>query len=416
MNPIRDARAVRPTRARRVSMIACGLMSGTSADGIDAAVIRVRVEPQGPRGIELLSGLTLPFPDKVRREIFALFEDGPGSLERLALLNARLGGLFAEAALAAIKAADVSPENVEVIGSHGQTLRHVSAPKECGGQKLRATLQIGDGAIIAERTGVPTVTDFRTADIAAGGTGAPLVPFFDIAISRGMEKPIAFQNLGGIGNVTYSGKDGDVIAFDTGPGNMIVDRLAAEATRGRLRFDRDGKIGRAGRIREDLLERWMRHGFLRAPPPKTAGREEFGSRFFEREILSLAGPRNWRDLVRTAERFTALSISRAYLDHLPRLPRLVVVTGGGAYNPLIMADLRELLPECRVVGGEELGISVDYKEAEAFALMGLCTLLGIPSTVPAATGARHAVIAGKVSFPSSAPRAVAAPSADRRRK
>lgn len=404
--------------------LAIGLMSGTSVDGIDAALAEFELPAPGEARMRLLAGRTYPLPEAVREAIFALFEDGAGSLERLALLDQELGVLFAEAALALLAEAGVEASRVAVIGSHGQTIRHVAGPP---GSPRRGSLQIGSGAVIASLTGIPVASDFRVSDIALGGTGAPLVPFFDRLAASAFEKPVVFQNFGGIGNLCWIGRGGELLAFDTGPGNMIADRLAELASGGALRYDRDGELGARGRVDRPLLERWLRHPFLAARPPKSAGREEFGTRFFREELEPLLGravgaaagaavepPQGagstaattsgpgappLLDLLRTAEAFTAESAARAYRDFLPEMPRTVVVTGGGAHNPHVMGDLAALLPGVSVRSGDEVGISVDFKEAEAFALLGLCRLLGIPNTEPAATGAARAAVAGSLNLP-----------------
>jgi anhydro-N-acetylmuramic acid kinase len=389
------------------SYLAVGLMSGTSLDGIDAALVRFDLGRGGKIGIELLSGLTLPLPASLREEMAAMIAAGSASLQSLALLDMRLAGAFAEAALAAVAAGKKRPKDVFVVGSHGQTIWHVARPEEYCGESLRSSFQLGDGSRIAIASGMPTVSDFRTADIAAGGTGAPLVPFFDRVVSKDFPKPVVFQNYGGIGNLTYIGADGSLLAFDTGPGNMIADELAALASGGELRYDRDGELGSRGSVREDVLASWLKHPFLGEKPPKSSGREEFGAHFMRNHVESLlasapdSGARKLLllDLLRTAEAFTAASTARAYADFLPEEPKLVIVSGGGARNPHIMRDLAALLPRARVAVGDELGVSVDFKEAEAFALMGLYSRLGLPCTEPSATGASRAVVAGKLSLP-----------------
>lgn len=381
-----------------------GLMSGTSVDGIDAAVSEHVVDGDGGVGSRLVAAIGVPLADSARAAVFSLFEDGSGSLDALALLDMELGEAFAGAALAAIREAGMKPPDVAVIGSHGQTIRHVAGSP---GSPRRASLQIGSGAMIAARTGIATVCDFRSGDIAVGGTGAPLVPFFDRIASARFDKPIAFQNYGGIGNVCWIPENGPLVAFDTGPANMIADRLVSEMTDGRLGYDRDGLIGSRGSLRRDLLARWLDHPFLAKAPPKSSGREEFGSAFYESSLRPLLGgvPEGqnrealYADLIRTAETFAAASAARAYRELLPALPRLVVVSGGGARNPVIMAELRAALPECEVRDADEVGLSVDYKEAMAFGLFGLLRLLGRPNTEPEATGAARAISAGALYLP-----------------
>jgi len=384
--------------------LSVGLMSGTSVDGIDAALSEHVTDAAGGISTRLVAAVGVPLADSAREAVFSLFEDGAGSLDAMALLDMELGEAFAGAALAVIREAGLMPSDVAVIGSHGQTVRHVAGAP---GSPRRASLQIGSGAVIAARTGIVTACDFRPSDIAAGGTGAPLVPFFDRLAAGRFRKPVAFQNYGGIGNVCWIPASGPLVAFDTGPANMIPDRLVHEMSGGAERFDRDGLVGSRGRVHADLLERWMAHPFLRREPPKSSGREEFGSAFYASELAPLirglpageARDRAFSDLVRTAEAFAAASTARAYADFLPSPPEEIVVSGGGARNPHIMADLRAALPGCRIADADEAGLSIDYKEAMAFGLFGLCRLLGLPNTEPEATGAERAISAGALYLP-----------------
>ena len=368
--------------------LACGLMSGTSVDGIDAAVVRFTHRGTTVESMELLGGVTLPFTPETRDEILALMDDPAGALERSALLGMELGRLFADAVHAVCARLNLKVEDLDIIGSHGQTLRHVSG---------RATLQVGEGSVIAQLCGVPVAWNFRPADIAAGGTGAPLVPFLDRILADQRGEDTAFLNLGGIGNLCAFRPE--CVAFDTGPANMIVDRLVVWATGGEWAYDRHGQLGCQGEVNAALLQRWMTHPFLALKPPKSAGREDFGSRFWQEEIEPLLDSYPAPDLVRTAEAYTAATVADAFHRHLAWTPKTLVVCGGGAHNPVIMADLAAALPGCRVVPGDQVGVSVDFKEAQAFALLGLFTWLGAPNTIPAATGARRAVRAGVLSWP-----------------
>ena len=376
---------------------ALGIMSGTSVDGISVALIQVTAgAASGPR-IANLASRTYPIDESLRSEVFALFEDGPGSLDRLAVLDRQLGEAFGRAALELLSEARVDPEDVSVVGSHGQTIRHVAGPP---GSARRGTIQAGSGAAIALVTNIPTVSNFRVADIAAGGTGAPLVPFYDCVLASAFERPAAFLNVGGIANVTWIGSQDEMVAFDTGPGNVVADRLAAIASGGKLRCDLDGRLGERGRVLPVVLAAWLRHPYLSVSPPKSAGREEFGTTFFEAEVAPrLAAGASPFDLLRTAEAFTARAAADALARLVPAPPRVLSVTGGGAWNPWIMADLRASLAGMRVARGDEVGLSVDFKEAEAFALFGLWRLLGLRNTEPRATGAVRAVIAGELSLP-----------------
>jgi anhydro-N-acetylmuramic acid kinase len=373
-----------------------GLMMGTSGDGVDAALERVRIQA-GDVDVEFIEGITEPIPDQIRLPLFAMFESRHADLEQLTLLDTRIGQLLADTANALLQRAGFRSDQVTVIGSHGQTVFHVAEFREIAQRQVRGSLQVGDGAAIADSTGIPTVTNFRSADIAAGGCGAPLVPLFDTLLARHLSERSAFQNIGGIANVTWIEPESEsLIAFDTGPGNMIIDALASRASGGALPFDRDGSIGRAGHIRQDILNAWLDHPYFAEKPPKSTGRELFGTAFLDDFLQTSAAA---EDLVRTAEAFTAHSIARAYRQHLPRMPERVVVTGGGTRNPVIMEELSTLLPECIVCRGEDIGLNSDLKEAMAFGVLGLFHLLGRHGNVPAATGADHPAILGKLCLP-----------------
>lgn len=375
---------------------AIGIMSGTSVDSIDAALIEITGTGDAlvPR---LIKGISYPIPLETRREIFRLFEDPAGSLEGISVMNIRLGELFTDAVRKLIAESGVDPADVSVIGSHGQTIYHVAEPIPCCGGNYLGTLQIGEGSVIAQGTGIRTVSDFRTADIAAGGTGAPLVPFLDSILARTMGDGAAFLNLGGIANVSFIPRSGEpLIAFDTGPANMIVDRLVEEYTQGERGYDEGGTIGAKGSVKEELLARWMTHPYLKAAPPKSTGRELFGTLFFREYLEGLPVDAN---LIRTAEEYTARTVAHALKYHLPEVPRTLVVTGGGTHNPVIMEGLAKLLPETTVITGEAAGISIDYKEAVAFALMAYFSIQGWNNNVPSATGASRQVVMGKISLP-----------------
>lgn len=369
-----------------------GLISGTSADGIDAALVEIRGGGLDAR-LRLLAGLTLPLPEAERDELFAMFDPATGTVDRLCRFSFRLGERFAEAALAVIAQAGLTPSDVDLIGSHGQTVWHIPAP---GG----ATLQIGEPAVIAERTGLPVVADFRVADVAAGGHGAPLVPYFDLVAFRHARLARASQNIGGIGNVTYlppgCGPD-DVLAFDTGPGNMIIDAVVQALTDGRERFDQDGAMAAAGRVDEAWLADLLADPYLRQPPPKTTGREVYGRPFAAR---LLAEGRRRRlpaaDIVATVSALTAESIVRAYRDFLMPLAGLdeVIVAGGGAANGFLRRRIAAGLG-VPVRTADEFGVDSKLKEAMAFALLAADAVAGRPTNVPRATGAAGPRVLGK---------------------
>ncbi|HEX7243469.1 MAG TPA: anhydro-N-acetylmuramic acid kinase [Longimicrobiaceae bacterium] len=377
-------------------MLIVGLMSGTSLDGVDAALVEVEGEGVADVRFRLVHWLTAPY-DEARREAIhgAILA---GSAERLCGLHADLGEWFAEAVLRVCDEAGVPPERVSAVGSHGQTVWH----RPPAGGARGATLQLGDPATVAERTGIATVSDFRTRDVAAGGQGAPLVPWVDqllFALPRGAR---ALQNIGGIGNVTWvppRGSAGSAFAFDTGPGNALMDAAVELATGGRLTFDRDGRLGAQGTVDEDLLAELLRHPFFAAEPPKSTGREEFGRPFVMRlaEAVRPEGDRDWLDLVATLTELTARSIADAYRRWIvPRGVDEVVVTGGGARNPTLVRRIRSLLEPLEVSGGEVLGVDPEAKEAVAFALLAWAHLRGIPANEPAATGAAGPRVLGSL--------------------
>ncbi|MBI9103054.1 MAG: anhydro-N-acetylmuramic acid kinase [Spirochaetales bacterium] len=376
--------------------IVIGLMSGTSVDSVDAVAIEIKENGERP-GMEILGGISHAIPADLKTLIFELFEDRAGSLKKLCLANMRIGHLFAEAVLTLLDKISIKPEQVALIGSHGQTAYHVADLENCCGMELRGSLQIGEASVIAQKTGIPVVSDFRVADIAAGGSGAPLVPFLDEILAGSLGPNTVFQNIGGIGNLTWFGKAGsDILAFDTGPGNMIIDHLVVEYSGGKLNFDTDGKIGREGMVLEDLLKKWMEHPYLKAEPPKSTGREEFGGEFFKTYLENLEiGP----DLIRTATEYTVRTIVDSYERFLDALPKRIVIAGGGAFNPLIMEGLKAAFPDSEVMTGDEAGISSEFKEAAAFALMGYYFTEELYNNVPYATGAKRPVIMGKLSRP-----------------
>lgn len=378
--------------AAKEERLVIGLMSGTSVDGIDAALVRFRGGGPGVQ-IELLHANTYKFTPEMRAEVFKLFRPETSNVVTICQMNFALGEVFAQAALDLMKDAGVTPDQVDLIGSHGQTVWHEPVPVEVGGIKTAATLQIGEMAVIAARTGVPTIADFRVRDVAAGGQGAPLIPYMDYCLLRHPTQARALQNIGGIGNVTYipaGAQLTDVRAFDTGPGNMLIDALCQHFFG--QPYDKDGAIAASGKVIPELLAELMAHPYLAAQPPKTTGRELFGLQFAK----GLHGRGEPADLVATATAFTAQSIADSYRRFLGPVDQ-VVVGGGGSRNPVLMRMLQEALPESKVMDHEAIGINSDAKEAIGFALLANDALLGLATNVSGATGGTPAVL-GKVSL------------------
>jgi anhydro-N-acetylmuramic acid kinase len=398
-----------------------GMMSGTSADGIDVALARISGAPPN-LSAELEAHHHVSFRPFVREAVLRLANGAATTTADVSELNFLLGEELARAAIEACRKWRVPLKDVSLIGSHGQTIFHLGAAARYQG-KVRAasTMQIGEISVIAERTGIATVGDFRPADIAAGGQGAPLVPFVDYLLYRDAQRGRVALNIGGISNITVipaGAGPRDVFAFDTGPGNMIVDALVGWMTRGRAAYDRDARIALSGRTIRELLLRLMREPYLLKKPPKSAGREQFGEAY-ARSLIAWgnrhhAGP---ADLVRTATVFTSLSIADAFRRFI--LPRTkvdeLIVTGGGARNPLIVAQLAASLPGIEIVPPTRFGVPPEAKEAFAFAVLAHETYHGRPSNVPSATGATHPVILGKIAHAPPGQTAGRRPAVDIRR-
>jgi anhydro-N-acetylmuramic acid kinase len=373
-----------------------GLMSGTSLDGVDAALVEVEGESAEDVAVRVIHALTLPYAEERRTAIHDAIL--AGTAEALCGLHAELGEWLAEAALAVCREASVDVATVDAVGSHGQTVWH----RPPAGAVRGATLQLGDAATIAERTGRPVVSDFRTRDVAAGGQGAPLVPWVDQLLFALPDRARALQNLGGIGNVTRvppRGSGEPVWAFDTGPANALIDAAVELATGGRHRYDRDGRLAARGRVDEGLLADLLRHPYFAAEPPKSTGREEFGRPFVERLVEATApeGDQDWMDLVATLTELTARTVADAYTRWVvPRGVDEVVLSGGGARNPVLAGRIRALLAPLPVVDGAALGMDPDAKEAVAFAVLAWAHLRGIPANLPSATGAAGPRVLGSL--------------------
>lgn len=419
---------------KKKSMIVAGVMSGTSADGINVALVRV-AEPGGsgfrtassqsassrgrdarvhisgayagnsPASFELLGHAEYSYPKKVRAAVLAAMNAPQASVADLARLNFLVGELYTDALLAAQRKLRVK---ADLVGSHGQTLYHQGEPASYLGRKLAATWQTGEAAIVAARLGVPVVSDFRPADMAVGGKGAPLVPFLDFLLFRDARVGRIVQNIGGIANLTAIPAGASlnrVVAFDTGPGNMVIDavtqRLFGQP------FDRHGKIAESGAWIEPVIAKILRGEFFRRKPPKTAGREQFGREFVE-NFLRLCGDARERDVVASATALTARSIADAVRRLLPRRRSArkpafseMVVSGGGAKNVKLMAILSGEMDRLglRLRFSDEFGLPSEAKEAVAFAILAHETWHRRPSNIPSATGAKRPVVLGKISYP-----------------
>ena len=384
-------------------MLVLGMMSGTSADGIDVSLARISGVPPNLNA-KLLAHTSSTFPSALREEILRVAEQQPITAGALSQLNFRLGELFANAVLAACREFRISPKKIALIGSHGQTIFHQGEPVNFLGQPTASTLQIGEPAIIAAHTGITTVGDFRPADMALGGQGAPLVPYADYLLYRHEKLGRISLNLGGIANITVipaAAKPSQILAFDTGPANMLIDALVSHFTRGRLRFDKNAQLASQGRSIPALLDDLMRDPYLKLAPPKSTGREYYGHAYLKK-ILALGRRHRAKpnDLIRAATIFTALSVVDALNRFVLRKTKIhqLIVSGGGAHNPLILAQLSAALPGMEILPSGRLGIPEDAKESFAFALLAYETFHRRPANLPSATGARGPAILGKISY------------------
>jgi anhydro-N-acetylmuramic acid kinase len=346
-------------------------MSGTSLDGIDVAVVEIH-----GRRVETVAFRTTRYSQSVKSRIL-----GAATPQDLSRLNFELGDLYAKAVAETCRRSRIPLRSLNLIGCHGQTVYHEGVN----------TLQVGEAAVIAERLGIPVVSDFRTRDIAAGGHGAPLVPFVDDLLLRHSRIARVALNIGGIANITVLDRK-PVIAFDTGPGNMVIDQLAAISSAGRLSYDCGGAIAARGRLNRELLDQLLADPYYSAKPPKTAGREQYGREFVER-MLKTGLPNE--DLIATATTLTAATIAGAIQRHAPGTKE-VIAAGGGVHNKTLMAQIAGFLPGARLATTAEFGIDPDAKEAVAFAILAYRTWRRQPGNLPTATGARRPVILGKI--------------------
>lgn len=378
-------------------MIVLGMMSGTSGDGIDAAI--VEFSGQAPAlHWKLVKHVYITFPAEIQAEIFTCFNPATSGVDRLCALNFALGKVYGEAALQAIAESGLRPEEIDLIGNHGQSVWHMpTGPKA-------STLQIGEAAFIAEMTGITTISNFRSRDMAAGGQGAPLVSFMDVLLFSHPQIKRAMQNIGGIANATYLPNEDQIargiraLAFDTGPGNMLIDDAIRRITGGQQQYDAGGHLAAQGQVNQELLEGWIAAEiYLRLPAPKTTGRELFGEQYGAC-LWAEAQKRRVKeaDYTATITAFIARTIADGYRSLMPAMPDEVIVSGGGAYNPTLLKMLADQIAPARIGVIDDFGMPSDAKEAVAFALMAYETWHNRPGNLPSATEAHKAVVLGSI--------------------
>lgn len=377
-------------------MLIVGLISGTSADGIDTVLCEIGGEPP-VLSAKIVHGFTYPYDPGLRQRILDTFAPETGHVDEVTRLNVDIGEAFAAATLALISEAGLTPEDVDVIGSHGQTVWHEIRSDG----SAYATLQLGEGAILAERTGITTVSNFRPRDIAVGGQGAPLTAYADWLLLRHETKWRAIQNIGGIGNVTFLPPLNDAkslpTAFDTGPGNALLDSTMTLLTGGAYTYDADGRMARSGNVQEDWLDTLLKHPYYERKPPKTTGRELF-SKTMAQQLIVEGQQRGYgvADIVATLTALTAASIADAYERFQPARVGEVILGGGGAHNRAMIDLLRGLVAPAEVLTHEDVGLSTDFKEGLVFALLAHETIHNRPGSLPTLTGASKPVVLGQI--------------------
>ena len=371
-------------------------MSGTSLDGIDVAIIDITGSGYKAK-INVVTSHSVPYPKKIREALLAV-SNASAQTGDISRLNFLLGELYAEALEETAERADIALSTIKLIGCHGQTIFHEGQGSQYLGKKVASTFQIGESSVISERTGIDVISNFRERDVAAGGKGAPLVPYLDYMLMRHRGRGRVAVNIGGISNLTAIPPNTNtdrVIAFDTGPGNMVIDQLISRITLGRQTFDRDGVIAATGIIDAKLLAKLLRDKYFRQRPPKTAGREQYGAEYVTKLLDTELSS---EDLIATATALTAESIALGVRNFVLTEMRVdeIFVSGGGTHNPTLMSMLRKAMNPIPVMESTEVGLDVDAKEAIAFAVMAYETKHARPSNVPAATGAKRSVVLGKI--------------------
>ncbi|MEN2768658.1 anhydro-N-acetylmuramic acid kinase [Ornithinibacillus xuwenensis] len=382
---------------------AVGIMSGTSLDGIDVALVKIS-ESNGSIQLDLEHFDSIPYERAVEQEILKLCQPSSANIQMISSMNMLLGELFANAALKVIQDAGIQRKDIAFISSHGQTIFHQPDEIDIAGYTVTSTLQIGDISMIAEKTGITTVGDFRPRDMAAGGQGAPLVPYADFLLFQREGIGSVLVNIGGISNMTVLPKNGEasrVIAYDTGPGNMIIDYFAKRITQGKQAYDQDGALAAAGNVNQGWLNELLQEPYYTKKPPKSTGRELFGEAYAtnlwnqaEEHSINLA------DRIATVTELTAVTLTKEIKRHITSSSiSEAFISGGGSYNPTLMNAIKAKLPkDVQLRKMEDIGIRADAKEAMVFALLGYQFLKKRPNNFPSATGATHEVIMGKVAW------------------
>ena len=389
-----DIEALRGKSVRYV----IGLMSGTSCDGVDAALVRIK--GTGPEiKVKFLQLHAFPYPPELREKLL----NPKWSAKDVCLMNFALGERFAEAVLATANSAKEAGYDVDFVASHGHTVAHYPPRTSSVIDQPCGTLQVGEAAVIAERTGLPVVSNFRPRDMAAGGQGAPLVPYADWVMFNRSDRTVACLNIGGIANFTVVTPEFDgVCAFDSGPGNMIIDGAVAMLSKGAATMDQDGVLASKGIVIDALLEELMAHPYFERRPPKSTGREEFGPDIYLREALKRYAGSGTKDLIATCTAVVVKSIVQAFDRYIRphHIIARVIISGGGAYNRTLVRGIADGLPDAIVRASDAYGIPSNAREAVAFAILGNEAMCGTPANVPRATGARHNVLLGTFTFPS----------------
>jgi len=385
----------------KATKLVVGLMSGTSLDGIDAALVEIS-GAGSETNVEVKHFISNPFPSEVRDVLLGVASGQLVSAGIISQLSVLLGRLYSQAVFQVCQEVRLPVHQLDLIGCHGQTIFHQPDPNPLCGHQITSTLQIGEAAVLAEETGVTTIADFRPSDMAVGGNGAPLIPFVDFVLFRDARLGRVLLNLGGIANITLmppSCHITEVQAFDSGPGNIVTDALIRHFSQGNQQFDAEGHLARSGRTLSTVLDSLLSDPYFHRHPPKSAGREQFGDAFVKK-LLTLAASATIEDLVCTATELTARTVAAAVLQSANSCIQLdqLVVSGGGVHNKHLMQRLKKLLPHVALVPINELGVHSDAKEALGFAILANETFELGTGNLPSVTGARHPVILGKVSY------------------